>query len=111
MWILRINNLQLVAAFSGAVLLVVGYFAVVDPAQRTISGLALGVLALASLVASLFILFVRGVDERLFRVSQYEQRQAGATSQFRPSGYQPREAGEQAADHKPPLQAATFDVR
>ncbi|MBA3599321.1 MAG: hypothetical protein H0W40_18400 [Methylibium sp.] len=110
MWIVRINNVQLVAAFSGAVLLIVGYFAVVDPAQRTISGLALGVLALASLIASLFILFVRSVDERLFRVSQYEQREAGATSQFRPSGYQPREAGEQAANQKPPLPAPMLDV-
>ncbi len=96
MRIVRINNLQLVAALSGAVLLVVGYFAVVDPAERTPSALAVGVLALASLVASLFALFVRSVDERLFRVSEYEQRQAGASSQFRPSGYQPRDAQDKA---------------
>jgi Co/Zn/Cd efflux system component len=76
------TNLQIIAAFSAAVVLIVGYFAVVEPVHRTLSWLAVGLLAFGSLVVSLFGLFVRSVDERLFRVSEYQQRQAGASTQF-----------------------------
>lgn len=84
------TNLKLVAAFSAAVLLIVGCFAVVNPTHRTLSWLGVGLLAFAGLAVSLFHLFVRSVDERLFRVSEYQQRQASSqfalsTLQHRPS--------------------------
>jgi hypothetical protein len=67
------KDLLVVAAFSTAVLTTVVVFAAIDPLQRTASAWAVGLIALVGLVASVFGIFVHGVDERLFRVSEYQR--------------------------------------
>ena len=66
-------DLALAAVFSGAVLLVVLVFAAIDPSQRVLSWLLVGVVALLALAASVFGILLRGVDERLERVSEYRK--------------------------------------
>ena len=66
-------DLAVAAVFSGAVLLVVLVFAAIDPHQRSLSSLLVGLVALLGLGASLFGILLRGVDERLERVSEYQK--------------------------------------
>lgn len=74
-------DLALAAVFSGAVLLIVLLFAAIDPSQRVLSWLFVGVVALLALAASVFGILLRGVDERLERVSEYRKsRLEGGTS-------------------------------
>jgi prepilin signal peptidase PulO-like enzyme (type II secretory pathway) len=74
-------DLALAAVFSGTVLLVVLVFAAIDPSQRVLSWLFVGLVALLGLAASVFGILLRGVDERLERVSEYRKsRLDGGTS-------------------------------
>jgi prepilin signal peptidase PulO-like enzyme (type II secretory pathway) len=66
-------DLALAALFSGAVLLLVLVFAAIDPQQRSLSSLLVGLVALLGLGASVFGILLRGVDERLERVSEYHK--------------------------------------